>query len=308
MDLVPTGDIEAIRDAASTFLAEAMPLSSVRERSDEAWQQLAGMGLIGAGISEASGGSALGHAGEALVFAELGLQLAPFAAIGGAVAAGIASRAGDAELATRLVGGERVALAVAGGRLLDAAEARWFVALGGGKAGLHPLAGIPALRSGFDVGTAQADRPESSAQFSDEAGVLHYTLLAAAYALGTADAARDLSAEYARTREQFGKPIGAFQGIKHPIADMAVRCTAVRAQLTYAGLALDEGAPDAAFHVAAARRLAGSAALDNARWCIQVHGGMGMTHECDAHLPLKRAHALEFVAPADREVLLGVAA
>jgi alkylation response protein AidB-like acyl-CoA dehydrogenase len=308
MDLVPTGDIEAIREAAATFLAEAMPLSSVRQRLPEAWRQLAEMGLIGAGIPEAAGGSGLGHAGEALVFVELGRQLAPFAAIGSAVAAGLAQRGGDSDLARRLVGGERAALAVAGGRLIDAADAAWFVSCDGGKAGLHPLESTGALRSGFDVGTMQAARPDAAAIHADETGALHLTLLAAAYALGAAEAARDLAAEYSRTREQFGKPIGAFQAIKHPIADMAVRCMAVRAQLTYAGLALDEGSADAGFHVAAARRLAGSAAIDNARWCIQTHGGMGMTDECDAHLPLKRAHALEFVAPADRAVLLGIAA
>lgn len=303
MDLTPTGEIEAIREAAASFMAEAMPLSSIRNRTSAQWRALAEMGLIGAGLPENAGGSALGHAGEALVFAELGRQLAPLSALAGAVGAGLAARAGDAALARRLGEGERVALAVAGGRLLDAADAQWFLSLENGLAALHPLADA-ALRPGFDVGTMQADRADTPAVHADAAGAQHLSLLASAYALGAAEAARDLAAEHARTREQFGRPIGAFQGIKHPVADMAVRCIMIRAQLTYAALALEAGEADAAFHVAAVRRLAGQAAIDNARTCIQVHGGMGMTDECDAHLPLKRAHALAFVAPADRDRLL----
>lgn len=306
MDLTPTGEIEAIREAAASFMAEAMPLSSVRKRTPEQWRALAEMGLIGAGLPEDAGGSGLGHAGEALVFAELGRQLAPLAALAGAVGAGLAARAGDGALAGRLAEGERVALAVAGGRLLDAVDARWFVSLDNGLAALHPLDGVE-LRPGFDVGTMQADRPDTQAVHSDAAGAYHLSLLVSAYALGAAEAARDLAAGHARTREQFGRPIGAFQGVKHPVADMAVRCIMIRAQLTFAALALEAGEPDAAFHVAAVRRLAGQAAIDNARTCIQVHGGMGMTDECDAHLPLKRAHALAFIAPADREALLAPA-
>jgi alkylation response protein AidB-like acyl-CoA dehydrogenase len=75
--------------------------------------------------------------------------------------------------------------------------------------------------------------------------------------------------------------------------------------MSYAAAALDAGDASAAFHAAAAMRLSDQAALENARANIQVHGGIGMTDEANAHLCLKRAHLLSFVAPARRDVILG---
>src|SRR3546814_12281085 len=90
---------------------------------------------------------------------------------------------------------------------------------------------------------------------------LHRQILAAAYAIGAADAARDMAAAYAQVREQFERPIGWFQAIKHLCADMAVRCAIARSQLYYAACALDAGDAGAAFPVAAAKRPAAPAAL-----------------------------------------------
>jgi len=113
-----------------------------------------------------------------------------------------------------------------------------------------------------------------------------------------------MAAGYAAIREQFGKAIGSFQGVKHPCADMAVRSAVARSQLYFAACAFDAGAADLAFHVGAAKRLADGAALDNARSNIQVHGGIGMTDAANPHLLLKRAHLLQFVAPIATAVLL----
>jgi len=87
-------------------------------------------------------------------------------------------------------------------------------------------------------------------------------------------------------------------------ADMAVRCAVARSQLYYAACALDAGSGDAGFHVAAAQRLADTAALDNGRANVQVHGGIGMTDEAYPHLTLKRAHLLGFIAPVSSSDLL----
>jgi alkylation response protein AidB-like acyl-CoA dehydrogenase len=138
----------------------------------------------------------------------------------------------------------------------------------------------------------------------DRRAAQHFQLLAAAYALGTADAARDMACAYALVREQFGKPIGSFQAIKHICADMAVRAAVARSQLYFAACALDESADDAAYHIAVAKRLSDRAALDNARANIQVHGGIGMTDEAAPHLCLKRAHLLAFIAPVSTADLL----
>jgi alkylation response protein AidB-like acyl-CoA dehydrogenase len=102
-----------------------------------------------------------------------------------------------------------------------------------------------------------------------------------------------MSVEYGKVRQQFGKPIGSFQAIKHRCADMAVRAEVARSVVTYAAVALAEGEPDAARHAGIAKALAGNAALANATDNIQNHGGMGYTWESDAHLYLKRARLLE---------------
>ena len=107
-------------------------------------------------------------------------------------------------------------------------------------------------------------------------------------ALGAAARATQESAEYAKVRRQFGRPIGSFQAIKHMCADMAVAVETGRAAV---GLALDElvtgDAPTAA--VSTAKAYVGDAAVRVCTDAVQAHGGIGFTWEHDAHLWLKRA-------------------
>lgn len=124
---------------------------------------------------------------------------------------------------------------------------------------------------------------------ADPALAAHADLLVCGYLAGVAEAARDMAVSYAATRVQFGQLIGAFQAVKHACADMAMRAEAAAAQTFYAALLVTAGMADTESDVASARLIAGKAALDNAKANIQVHGGMGFTQECDAHLYLKRA-------------------
>jgi alkylation response protein AidB-like acyl-CoA dehydrogenase len=119
------------------------------------------------------------------------------------------------------------------------------------------------------------------------------TVLAAAEAVGVAERALEASVEYAKVRQQFGKPIGTFQAIKHRCADMATRTEVARASVTWAAVALDDHDPEAAEWVHAAKALATRAALESTHDNVQNHGGMGYTWEADAHLLLKRARVLE---------------
>ena len=128
----------------------------------------------------------------------------------------------------------------------------------------------------------------------------HAAILVAAQLVGLAEAARDLAASYASERVQFGRPIGVFQGVKHPCADMAVRCEAAWSQTVYAALALRDGYPNASRQVSAAKATAGDAANRNAAACVQVFGGIGVTTECDAHVLVKRAQVLRRLAGKDR--------
>jgi alkylation response protein AidB-like acyl-CoA dehydrogenase len=110
--------------------------------------------------------------------------------------------------------------------------------------------------------------------------------LAAAEAAGVARRCLSVAVEYAKVREQFGKPIGGFQAIKHLCAEMLCRAEAAEA------LAWDAASGQHPLSVASAAVVALDAAVANAKDCIQVLGGIGFTWEHDAHLYLRRAVAL----------------
>jgi len=134
------------------------------------------------------------------------------------------------------------------------------------------------------------------------------TVLLAAEAVGLAERTLEASVEYAKVRQQFGRPIGSFQAVKHRCADMAVRAEVARSLTTYAAVALRDGEPDAARHADEAKALAVDAALANAHDNVQNHGGMGFTWESDAHLYLKRAWVLEHQFGTRVELLEALAA
>lgn len=119
-------------------------------------------------------------------------------------------------------------------------------------------------------------------------------LLTAAYLVGMAGALTDLAVAYAKQREQFDRPIGSFQAVKHLCADMAVRAEVARVATHAAACVLDDPAVGAgARSLAGAKLLANEAAVLNGRAATQVYGGMGFTWEVDVHLYLKRAWVLD---------------
>ncbi|MFN2545023.1 MAG: acyl-CoA dehydrogenase family protein [Actinomycetota bacterium] len=142
---------------------------------------------------------------------------------------------------------------------------------------LTPLHRVGDLPQGERVGAANRSQMEAAT-------------LTAALSLGIAEAATDLAVAYAKEREQFGRPIGSFQAVKHLCADMLVRAEVARAAVYAAAVLLDEGDAHGAVH--AAKLLASEAAVVNGKTCIQVHGGMGFTWEAVPHLYLKRAMVL----------------
>ena len=116
------------------------------------------------------------------------------------------------------------------------------------------------------------------------------SLLTSALLLGIAGAASDLAVAYAKDRRQFGRTIGSFQAVKHILADAFARTEVARAAVYAAAVTADTPeVGDVERAVAAGRTLAGRAAHDNAKACVQVHGGIGFTWEADPHLFLKRS-------------------
>ena len=110
--------------------------------------------------------------------------------------------------------------------------------------------------------------------------------------LGLADAMIAMTAGYAKDRQQFGKPIGTFQAVKHLVAGAQVLLEFARPVVYGAAWALDQGSPDASRAASVAKAYASKAALEAARVSLQVHGAIGYTWECDLHLFLKRSWAL----------------
>jgi alkylation response protein AidB-like acyl-CoA dehydrogenase len=125
----------------------------------------------------------------------------------------------------------------------------------------------------------------------------------AAMQLGVSEAVRDMIVEYAKVRETFGRPIGSYQAVRHPCAEMALRCEASRAQLFVAAISLRDGLADAALQINAAKLIANDAAIKNVGTNLQLHGGIGTTDEHDAHLFLKRAHMTARWFGGDKVVL-----
>jgi alkylation response protein AidB-like acyl-CoA dehydrogenase len=147
-----------------------------------------------------------------------------------------------------------------------------------------PISQVESLPAGERIGDAvlaQKLRVEGAA-------------FTAAQLLGIAEKTQELATEYAKKREQFDRPIGSFQAIKHILADCYTRQELARAATYAAGATIDEPSVGSiARAVTTAKLIAGDAAMKNARACIQVHGGMGYTWEIPAHYYLKRVWVLE---------------
>ncbi|MFE0190610.1 acyl-CoA dehydrogenase [Streptomyces sp. NPDC058989] len=285
------------------------------------WDGLAAQGLLGLHLPEADGGGGGELLDLAVVLEELGRAALPGPYLPTVLAAELLHRAGRHTLLRALVAGERIAAVALGPGSLTAVEAAdGYVldgtappVLAGADADLIVLAAEGATTTVWCAVDADAldVRPQESADptrptaevtaegvrvpgervlavdnalVRDLAGVLF-----AAESCGTAAWALRTAAEHAAVREQFGRPIGQFQGVKHLCADLLVRCEQARALVWDAARALHE-APEVRGLVAAlATATALDAAFSCAKDCIQILGGIGFTWEHDAHLHLRRA-------------------
>ncbi|GAA2072929.1 acyl-CoA dehydrogenase family protein [Actinomadura alba] len=139
--------------------------------------------------------------------------------------------------------------------------------------------GVPARLVGVEGGAAAALRATL-----DRAAVA-----LAAEQLGGAQRVLDMSVEYAKVRRQFGRPIGAFQAVKHKCADMLVAVESARSAVMYAAAVADDDPGELPAVAALAKAYCSEAYRDAAGENIQIHGGIGFTWEHDAHLYFKRA-------------------
>lgn len=287
IDLLPDEAQQALADSFAQVLAAEAPLARLHQadaRDDRLLAALAELGWLGLGIAPEHGGIGGGAVEEVLLMREAGRALvSPCLA-----AAMLAARLAEPESAAAVIAGHRLAAIAFDRYRIDGTEAALTVYLGSEGASLVTLADAVPIRAIDDSVTLERIRVAPPAS-EDGAALRRFTLWAGAVLAGMAEVARDMAVAYAKVREQFGQPIGGFQAIKHRCADMALRCEAAWTQVAFAALAEDGERSDAQFQIAAARLIAGDAALSNARANVQVHGGIGFTEECDAHLLVRRA-------------------
>jgi len=312
IDLQPSSEQNAIVDSVAAFLTDRLPRDRLRPEPQprpnldaQAWTDLGTLGVFALGLPEDCGGVGYGLMEEMLVHREFGRFLVSPAVIATPVAAKIAAAAGETALASRIGAGEVfVAPALPGGRggrthLLDAPDAKMLLSWNGNSLTLHEANAfgerldVAGIDSTVALQTAKASDKQIVARADGDALSRHASLLVCAYLVGIAEAACEESVAYAKVREQFGQPIGAFQAVKHRCADMLMRASAAWNLTLFAALADVAAGSDAGFQASAARLIAADAALRNAAVNIQNHGGIGFTGEHDAHLFLKRAHMLD---------------
>ncbi|BCB74908.1 acyl-CoA dehydrogenase family protein [Phytohabitans flavus] len=289
------------------------------------WQTLAAdVGCAGLAVPQDRGGAGGSYREAAVVAEELGRAVAPVPHLGAAMATaallsgqdcGLLAKAAAGEvlavlalpLSTRpgaglpgtvTADGERLTGAVGG--VADALPADLLLVPANGglwavsreAADVSEVISLDMTRPLADVtlAGARATRVADAAP-AVAAALLAGTVLLASEQLGIAEWCLDATLAYVKRRQQFGRPVGSFQAVKHRLAQLWVAVTQARATARYAAGCLAEGDPDTAVAAALAQAHCGPVAVQAAEQCVQLHGAIGFTWEHPAHLYLKRAKA-----------------
>lgn len=331
MSIAINEDHRLLAETASDLLARREArgagralLESDTESLPAFWQETADLGWLGLHLPEEHGGAGFGLAEAAIVAEQMGRAVAPGPFAPTAIASAVIDAVGDEETKRRFLPGLAdgsvpagialdARLEVSGGTVSGSAPA----VLGGG------LARLLVLPAGDDVVVvevgdavtaevpANLDPSRRSARVSLDgapAAVLAggrralidlARVILSAEAAGVARECTELAAAYAREREQFGRVIGTFQAVKHHCANMAVATELATSAVWDAARAASTGGDQLTFAAAAAAALAAPAADLCANLTTQVHGGIAITWEHDAHLYVRRATTLLAILSPD---------
>ena len=305
-----------VRDLAQPGLADARALLDGATPRSALTDTLFG-GFSGVGVPESSGGLGGGLVDLAILLEGLGRTVAPTPFVSHVLAVQAAHGAG-LDVGGGIDGAQRWALAADERRAALHSPVTQFdgEALRGTKAAVRDgaecsaavvtVAGnqlvlaTPAQRSPRNaldrtrpLADLTFDGSATAAGGDSNAGLLRATAALAAEQVGVGRGAVDLAVEYAKTREQFGQPIGRFQGVAHQLADAFVGLELAWSLVLFACWAVDDGRPEAPLAVHRAKAKAGEASIFACERAMQVHGGIGITWEADPHLFLRRAVADE---------------
>jgi alkylation response protein AidB-like acyl-CoA dehydrogenase len=286
MDFTFTPEQDALREQAREFLA-ANP--------EPTWAQLADLGWTGVSVAEENGGAGLSFVEEAVLFEELGRALyhGPYFAT-----IGLTLPALPPELRAEVAAGE-TSWTLAFGPLVPDLDTAERVAIVGGD-GIYELEGgerevLATTDSSRPLGVVRGGEPGrrlSDSGVLPEVEARSQTALALE-ASGVARLALEDALEYASSREQFGKKIGVYQAVSHPLADSYTRVELSRSLALWAGWCVATGDPQAAIAASAAKAYAGESAVWVCETAIQSLGGIGFTWEHRLHRLYKRALAIE---------------
>ena len=286
MDFAFTPEQEELRREARSFL-DRNPQPS--------WAQLVELGWVGVSIPEEHGGLGLGFLEEAVLLEETARALMP----GPWFATTVLAQPGlDEEALARVAAGEERWSAVVDGLVPNLGEVDRVLTADGAVAAsgqaerttdeTRPLGRLAAA-------DAQLDRPRVLAACALEA-------------IGVGARALELGVEHARSRQQFGRPVGVFQAVSHALATTFVELETARSVAYWAAWCVAESDPQAPVAAAAAKAKATEAAVAACERSIQVHGGIGFTWEHVLHRLYKRAQWLEQVGGSPAELRAIVAA
>src|SRR6266404_8411050 len=293
------------------------------------WRKMAEQGFLGAVFPEDAGGMGLGLVELAALTEEMGRALVPGPYISTLLAGAALNAAGATKHLSAIASGEATAtLAMLESSASWDPDAVQMPALNGEKL-FVPDAGVAdfmlvVARSWGDLalylvdGKAVTKTPmpamdltrrlhkvafhntkgELLASGADARKALDHALDIATVALcgemtGGMQRTLDIAVEYAKTRKQFGKPIGQYQAVQHQCADMLIWTESSRSAAYYAAWAMTEGIPEARVAVSVAKTYASDACREVGNRGVQVQGGMGFTWENDTHLFYRRAKASE---------------
>ncbi|HEX6116234.1 MAG TPA: acyl-CoA dehydrogenase family protein [Solirubrobacterales bacterium] len=302
MDFGFNDEQQAIRDTAREMLAKRSPLSRVREhaeaktRDEDLWKEICDLGWPGIAIDEQHGGQGLGTVELAILCEELGYTCAAVPFLSNAIAAHVISVAGSDEQRDRWLPG--IASGESRGTVaLEQEQPAIVVDADGAALLVLPGAGIVEPSAAEVESLDLIDQTRTYARASASGGDalagesgMHVPMVAlAAELVGIAQRALEMAVEYAKEREQFGRPIGAYQAVSHRCADMLWDVEEARSLTLYAAWCADaepETLPYAA-HMAKAR--ASDSAWTVTSSTLQVLGGIGFTWEHDLQFLLKRA-------------------
>lgn len=332
MQLDPSEDQVMMTDMFARFLDAESSTERVREAIPAGgfdavlWRGLAEQGALSIRVPEAAGGLGLGLFDAVLLMEQAGRTLASGPLAEAIVAARLlalldpddqsglrdAVASGDSVLtiALRDVASEPEQL-VAGGAVAQAVIARdgdavVLVRLGARQAE-RTLASTPIARLTLSGGDRTMLGEGAAAVAAHAAAVEEWKLLIAAALAGLSTQAIRIASAYACERIQFGRPIGSYQGVSHPLAEAIVEVDAGRLMLWRAIRAVVDGGADAGERLSIAAWWAGQAAEKAVARALHTHGGYGLTLEYDIHLFNLRSRAWLLVL-GDPEMLIEEAA